>query len=70
MRARYAHKGYEVYDAADADRYSSPITTRTFDAFLYAGWVEAAETIYGVPLWRLSARGRAAFAQPCTIPHD
>ena len=68
MRARYTDKVYEVYDAATADRRSSPITTRTFDALLYAGWVEAAETIRGMPLWRLSVRGRAAFAHPRRSP--
>jgi hypothetical protein len=69
MRARYAHKVYEVYDAADDDGHNSPITTRTFDALIYAGWVEGAETIQGMPLWRLSAAGRAALTNPPQIPH-
>ena len=64
MRARYAQKAYEVYDAADDDGRSSPMTTRMFDALLAAGWVERAETVYGVPLWRLSEAGLAVVTPP------
>jgi hypothetical protein len=64
MRARYAQKAYEVYDAADDDGRSSPMTARMFDALLSAGWVERAETVYGVPLWRLSEAGLAVVTTP------
>jgi hypothetical protein len=67
MRARYAHKVYEVYDAAYDDGQSAPITLRTFDAILFAGWVEPAETTHGIPLWRLSVTGRAVVINP---PHS